>query len=73
MGTLLYWFAEDSREFLVLSCARLSMLLTTVVEGINGSRLRYSGLMLNLGSGITSGEEGGDGGLKVEAVGKFSG
>ena len=73
MGTLLNWFAEESREFLVLSYARLRMLLNTVVEGINGSRLRYSGLMLNLGSGITSGEEGGEGGLKVEAVGKFSG
>ena len=49
------------------------MLLAIVVEGINGSRLRYSGLMLNLGSGITSGEEGGGVGLRVVAVGKFSG
>ena len=73
MGTLLNWFAEESREFLVLSRARLRMLLSTEVEGMNGSRLRYSGLMLNLGSRVTSGEGGGDGGLMNEAVGKFSG
>ena len=42
------------------------MLLATVVEGTNGSLLRCSGLMLNLGSWITSG------GMR-EGVEKFSG
>ena len=73
MGTQLNWFAEESREFLVLSRTRLRMLQSTEVEGMKGSRLEYSGLMLNLGSIVTSGEEGGDVGLLNEAVGKFSG
>ena len=49
------------------------MLLAIVVEGMNGSRLSYSGLILNLGSRITSGEMGGGVGLRVAVVGKFSG
>ena len=49
------------------------MLLATVVEGMNGSLLRCSGLMLNLGSWITSGGMGEGVRLGVAAVGKFSG
>ena len=44
-----------------------------MVEGTNGSRLRYSGLMLNLGSWMTSGGMGEGVRLRVAAVGKFSG
>ena len=57
---------------MVLSCACLNMLLATVVEGINGSLLWCSGLMLNLGSWITSGGVGEGVRLGVAAVGKFS-
>ena len=73
MGTQQDWLAEGSREFLVLSRARLRILQITEVEGMKGSRLEYSGLMLNLGSRVTSGEGGGDVRLLNEAVGKFSG
>ena len=58
---------------MVLSCTLLRILFATVVEGTKGSLLWCSGLMLNLGRRITSGEvrEGVKRG--ASAVGKFSG